>query len=158
MMLVAGALMLTPRLGRGYVECEVFFLFCFRNQTRVSLMLTASFAIFPQPDYLLTWYFPGLPSFPRTESRVGGGSGGSESREGELRLIMGMFTLRLSVTILNHVYTVSAVCSWWILMFQSFPWFLCPDGHRWLPPLHISCHKVTKTMTVIAVETLENLK
>ena len=48
----------------------------------------------------LTWYFPGLPSLPRTESRVGGGSGTSESREGELRLILGgKFTLTLCLSL-----------------------------------------------------------
>ena len=47
-MLVLGALMLTPRLGRGYVECEVFFLFCFRDQTRVSLSSLLHLLHFPR--------------------------------------------------------------------------------------------------------------
>ena len=73
-MLVARALMLTPRLGRGYVECEVFILFCFRDQARVSLMLTASFSTFPQlifsPDI-----FPGCRASPGPSPGLAAGAG-----------------------------------------------------------------------------------
>ena len=53
---------------------------------------------------LFTWYFPGFPSFPRTESSVGGGrSGGcSESREGEWRLMMSDANIWSSSCLYHH--------------------------------------------------------
>ena len=105
----------------------------------------------PEVCQTLTWYFPGLPSLPRTESRVGGGSETSESREGELRLILGKNSLSLCVShysksLLYHLFPLLHVCWYYYVFLWSLPWFLCPDGSSPLntSPLLISCHNVTE--------------
>ena len=52
---------------------------------------------------IFTWYLPGLPSLPKTESRVGGGAGGSDSKDGELRLILELFFFH-SKLFLDHFH------------------------------------------------------